>query len=185
MSQQYTIYTLLLENGKYYVGKTLNPDKRIMDHFEGNGSVWTTIHKPLEIVSVIQGDDYDEEKYTLIAMEKYGIDNVRGGSYCQANITKQEKDKILHIIRSNTNKCFECGEEGHFSKNCKSKGNNSVICYKCSGRGHYANACKSNLGCYKCGRKGHYAKDCNYVQPKIYDTNYVLSKQKCDECILF
>lgn len=35
------IYVLKLENDKYYVGKTNNPDLRITNHFDANGSQWT------------------------------------------------------------------------------------------------------------------------------------------------
>ena len=34
------IYILQLENNKYYIGKTENPDFRLKSHFNSNGSVW-------------------------------------------------------------------------------------------------------------------------------------------------
>ena len=33
-----TIYILKLEDNKYYVGKTKNINKRILDHYTNNGS---------------------------------------------------------------------------------------------------------------------------------------------------
>lgn len=44
------IYVLLLENNKYYVGKTTNPEFRIEDHFCSYGSGWTSKYKPVAIV---------------------------------------------------------------------------------------------------------------------------------------
>jgi predicted GIY-YIG superfamily endonuclease len=35
------IYTLQLNQGKYYVGKTSNPNFRIKSHFNLEGSEWT------------------------------------------------------------------------------------------------------------------------------------------------
>jgi len=35
------IYILELENKKYYVGKTTNPDFRLEKHFNNSGSQWT------------------------------------------------------------------------------------------------------------------------------------------------
>jgi hypothetical protein len=56
------IYILQLEQGKYYIGKTTNPQFRIESHFNFNGS----------ITLIPNCDDYDEDKYTRIYMDKYG-----------------------------------------------------------------------------------------------------------------
>ena len=38
------IYTLKLEHDKYYIGKSNNPNIRIAQHFQQNGSIWTKKH---------------------------------------------------------------------------------------------------------------------------------------------
>lgn len=76
------IYVLELVDNKYYVGKTDNPQFRLESHFNSNGAAWTKKYKPINIIELIPNcDDYDEDKYTLKYMEKYGINNVRGGSF--------------------------------------------------------------------------------------------------------
>ena len=78
------IYTLRLEQNKYSIGKTNNPEFRIDNHFNSNGSAWTKKYKPIEILKIIKNcDDFDEDIYTLKYMSKYGINNVRGGSFCK------------------------------------------------------------------------------------------------------
>jgi len=114
-----TIYTLELENKKYYVGKSIVPKERILNHFYQNGSEWTKLHKPISILSTIKGDSFDEEKHTLKAMILYGIDNVRGGSYCKIQLSQFEKKKALQTIRSVSDQCYTCGEKGHFAIDCK------------------------------------------------------------------
>ena len=116
------IYTLQLEQKKYYVGKTNNPDFRINDHFNSNGSVWTKMYKPIKVLELIENcDDYDEDKYTRIYMDKYGIDNVRGGSFVSIDLDKSSIEHLTKMSNGTNNRCFKCGQEGHFAKECKNK----------------------------------------------------------------
>jgi DNA primase len=40
------VYVLRLEDDCFYIGFSRNLDRRIKEHFSGNGSVWTKKHKP-------------------------------------------------------------------------------------------------------------------------------------------
>jgi len=113
------IYVLQLEKGKYYIGKTKNPQFRLESHFNLEGSEWTKLYKPIKILELISNcDDYDEDKYTRIYMDKYGIDNVRGGSFITIELDKSTKDQLEKMSKSTNNKCFKCGKLGHFVKDC-------------------------------------------------------------------
>ena len=113
------IYALKLEQNKYYIGKTNIPHFRIENHFNSNGSEWTKMYKPLSILEIKPNcDDYDEDKITRQYMDKYGIDNVRGGSFVSIILNKPTIDILQQMSNGTNNKCFTCGGNGHFSKDC-------------------------------------------------------------------
>ena len=122
------IYILELENKKYYIGKTSNPNFRLKQHFNSFGSYWTRKYKPLKIIKTIPDcDDFDEDKYTIKYMSTYGLQNVRGGTFCQLVLSKENINIINKMINGSTNKCFICGESTHFVKDCNKKSNCSFI----------------------------------------------------------
>jgi hypothetical protein len=54
-------------------------------------------------------------------MLEHGIDNVRGGSYSNVNLTEQQRDSLTKELRTAQNACFKCGRKGHFAKDCYAK----------------------------------------------------------------
>lgn len=118
------IYTLLLSESKYYVGYTENLERRMTEHFTGEGSKWTQLYKPIKIIEIVpETNDWQEDFTTLVMMRKYGINNVRGGCWCVSgpiyNIP-ENYDKIdpfksleenLVLVSKNTTKRNEIPKE--------------------------------------------------------------------------
>ncbi len=65
-------YVLLLENDKYYVGITSNYKQRMENHFNGRGSEWTKLHKPIRVIETFEGSSENEKLKTLFYMKKFG-----------------------------------------------------------------------------------------------------------------
>jgi predicted GIY-YIG superfamily endonuclease len=86
------VYCLVLENGKYYVGTSAQLNQRLSSHWEGNGSRWTKIHKPIKIYSVCLGNRNTERRVTLEIMAKFGWKNVRGGPWCKPMMHRPPSD---------------------------------------------------------------------------------------------
>ena len=162
------IYILELENKKYYVGKTTNPNYRLEQHFNNSGSQWTKKYKPIKILELKPNcDDYDEDKYTRMYMDKYGINNVRGGSYVQIKLDKVTIENLEKMNRGTTDKCFLCGEKGHFAKNCNDNCNyeDVWICEYCDKE--FTDPDKCHLHENKCNLKIEH--DMNNLKIKFID----------------
>ena len=175
------IYVLKLENDKYYIGKSKNLDTRIQQHKLGKGAEFTRHNKVIKVLEVRDSlTEHDESNLTKDYMKQYGIDNVRGGPYCQLILNDSVKSLLQREIYSTDDKCYKCGESGHFVRNCpeESEEESEEECYECSHcskqfvawypallherrcEKQRSEIVKSMTNCYRCGRTGHYIADC-------------------------
>ena len=208
------LYVLELEHGKYYVGTTNRPlNDRILEHFNEYGSEWTRIHYPIKVIETKYNvDKYDEDKYTKLYMDKYGIDNVRGGSYVSVHLPEYQKKALEKELKTSNDKCFKCNKTGHYANDCKINLNNDI---------QVINDYSANIQqvhtldlvndkpinkvsiinknqCYRCGRQGHWAKNC-YAKTDVngkhiihnskgYSPEHTITENqqtKSDNCVLF
>ncbi|HSW76686.1 MAG TPA: GIY-YIG nuclease family protein [Candidatus Saccharimonadales bacterium] len=149
------IYALKLTNNKYYVGKTQHPTIRIDQHINDTGASWTKKYKPVDVLFIKPSDNmFDEDYHTKCLMQKYGIHNVRGGSYTNEYLDTNTIQFILKELRSAQDLCLYCGSKEHFIADCpkqKKDGKKSKIC---------------NKKCKRCGRNTHQSSQC-YATTKI------------------
>ena len=126
INKSHTIYKVNCENGKKYIGKTTDIERRIHQHIKGNGAKVTQKFKPktYEIIDEVPGffSSDAEQYYTEKNIKKYGYENVRGGTYTNS--------KTLHRTNNNQNEyhdeydqdfCTTCGRNGHNYQSCYAK----------------------------------------------------------------
>lgn len=144
-----SIYILQCRDSCWYIGKSDNPMRRYQEHLEGRGSAWTRLHRPIRVERIISSNSpFDEDRYTKEYMIKYGIDNVRGGSYANINLDVFQIVSLSRELMTTNDLCFNCGENGHFANSCM----NLIE--------EYSKDDEPPDTCYRCGRQGHYKSEC-------------------------
>jgi len=143
------IHILKLTNNKYYVYGSVDRISNFENYYNGGCLEWTSKYKAIQTYDILPDcEESDEDKYVNMYMGRFGVNNVRGGSY---NTYKLSDDNIasLKVLSNNTRlKCFKCGKMGHLSKYCfsaKKKGTNRV---------------RNDLHCFRCGRSTHTSPSC-------------------------
>lgn len=173
-----TLYILRLEDNCWYVGTTKNLERRFQQHTSGKGSEWTKLHKPLKLQKTMECDSvFHEDNITKELMMEFGIENVRGGSYCQIVLEKDQIQTLKREFATAKGNCIVCFKAGHFSKDCPKK---KRICERCGRASHSEGKCyaKKHVDgtildsgepeasseeeeyCRRCGREGHLPRDC-------------------------
>jgi hypothetical protein len=131
--------------------------------------------------------DHDEQRFTQEYMEKYGIQNVRGGPWCKIDIS-ESLPAIEHILKSSSDKCYTCGSTEHFTNKCPQKKGKQekqpkqkktlvkkpYPCKRCKRMGHTEDSCYATTydngrpieeyydiwGCEYCGKEFDSEKGC-------------------------
>jgi len=114
---------------KWYVGTTRNIERRFNEHKCGKGAEWTKKYEPIEIAhteKVIHALR-EENEVTFEYMKKYGVENVRGGSYTKVNLNKEEKRFCQQQVDHLGNQCYKCHQPGHFARDCGRNDNNQIL----------------------------------------------------------
>lgn len=175
-SNMFSIYTLALDENKYFVGITTNTKVCLEDEASVQDLQWLRIYKPIEVIEFITDcDAFDQDKYVLKYMDRYGIDNVRGGSFYEVEIYPEMYALIEHMICTAKGQCYGCGKHGHPIQQCDVYDTEQIEkiwnsfknqCFECYGYGdtHSIEECpnkhetgihlKENVGCSEDGQSG-------------------------------
>ena len=116
------VYALELEANRWYIGSSRDPERRYQAHATGQGAAFTKLFTPLRLVGYRLATQtlpaLDEDREVIEYMAKYGIDNVRGGTFSQPQLSDAQKSTLQQMIAHAQDLCFKCGAPGHFGSKC-------------------------------------------------------------------
>ena len=116
------VYALEDSDGKVYVGKSENIERRIEEHHRGGGTRFINKNSFRRIslkTPAIQSDlESWERNETLTQMYHRGIDQVRGWMYTTTNLSEDQQQDIFTQICEKFDLCRKCGRKGHFIQQC-------------------------------------------------------------------
>jgi len=165
----------------------------------GYGSEFTRLYKPLKIIETVNDvNDFEEDKPVKIYMSKYGINNVRGGSYISPKLNTWQIKTLTQELRMASNSCLICGKQGHFAQMCPNQRFKDSSSWETDSSSSWETDSSSSwetdssssneemlyhrnsdTKCFKCGKFGHYADQC-YQRNSGYQSNG--SSSRCFKC---
>lgn len=86
-------YVFECRDGHYFVGRSANPAGELRRHTRTDEHPWTTLHRPVRLLTskLIDGGDDPLRPLVELWMARVGIDRVRGGPYSELTIPDDEK----------------------------------------------------------------------------------------------
>jgi predicted GIY-YIG superfamily endonuclease len=119
-----SVYILELEDGRVYVGSSIDVKRRLQQHCSGSGSAYTRVYKPTGVLlprlGNVEGDgDAAERDETLRYMMLRGVPFVRGWKFARVDMPPEEYEEAESNIRELFDLCRRCGYKGHFCTHCK------------------------------------------------------------------
>ena len=118
------IYVLSLVDDKYYVGATTENqlEERVSEHRAKKRSAWTNHYPMVKLIAIYRNvDNWTEDIITKQYMRKYGVDNVRGGSFATIRMPRYQHQLLCNEINTSNNVCWRCGRSNHFIADCYAK----------------------------------------------------------------
>jgi predicted GIY-YIG superfamily endonuclease/uncharacterized protein (DUF3820 family) len=141
--QKEYIYILQLFNNKWYIGRTKNIELSLNEHRNGKVSLFTKKHKIKSLYNIFKvKSNFDEDNIVKKYMMKYGINNVRGGTYSNIDIDIHTQKFLISEFIHYKNSCFNYVSTQNYIKGHNKNTNNIIMTF-----GKYKNQPIENVPC--------------------------------------
>lgn len=107
------VYILRLECDKWFISHTSKENFNVQDLV--TDLEWLVRYPPVELIECVVGDTFEENKQTIKYMQKYGIQNVRGGIHTACTLHTGAIRQIKKQIWQAEGACARCGRRTHGS----------------------------------------------------------------------
>ena len=115
----YYVYTLALEDGKYYIAHSVTVLEDAVSFFRNCDDEWIRRHSISHVHSVEQTTDvYDIDKIVIRCMDTYGAYNVRGGTFSFDAMRTGVLYSFLTFMSKRFSGCFLCADDTHSTIDC-------------------------------------------------------------------
>ncbi len=119
------VYIIQLKNNKFYVIKSNKLLESLNINSEEFNNIEWLYYNPIinlqELTKIrIFETNINEDEIVLELMQKYGINNVRGGNFKTLNISVGNTFDIINKLKKELNKCYLCAKN-HQVTDCKLK----------------------------------------------------------------
>jgi cellular nucleic acid-binding protein len=103
-------------------------------------------------------------------MSKYGVENVRGGSYCRITLPDESLNALKRELEGSEGRCYKCGKSGHYAQSCTPR--------HISDTKRPGEVTIKKMACARCGRNTHSAMSC-YAKTRL--NAYIKSNRQTSE----
>jgi predicted GIY-YIG superfamily endonuclease len=118
----HVMYVLYCKSGRAYVEmcRTRDVAVRVAKHYNGMHP-FTACQKPCHVDIRHASDPLDVEIEVLRLASRYGVENVRGGSFSDTELHRCTIDQLQRQVDHAQGRCFKCRQFGHYAPVCSGR----------------------------------------------------------------
>ncbi|MBD2303683.1 GIY-YIG nuclease family protein [Nostoc sp. FACHB-190] len=111
-NQNISIYVLQLENDCYYIGQSINVERRLEEHRQGQGASFTKLNPVRNLIEVfvtetnklIEAEVY-EDFFVMKYIEQHGAEKVKGGTFLQSSKKRESRFRFYRNLFLEAKEC--------------------------------------------------------------------------------